>query len=224
MPEHPKPRTDIETPERIAKLPVDRGFPVPWFVASIDGKPDFRVIRQNGVSLALRMRCCWICGEALEKDKAYVAGPMCGINRTSSEPPSHRECAIYAALACPFLARPHMKRREAGLPEDGVKPAGESIMRNPGASVVWITRRVEPFQAPKPDGTMGILFDMGEDPSEVLWYANGREARREEVEYSIDTGIHHLRDAAEAEGPDAVAELERRMEFVRTLLPDVVPA
>ena len=30
-------------PSRIAALPVDeRGYPVPWFVAWIDGKPEFR--------------------------------------------------------------------------------------------------------------------------------------------------------------------------------------
>jgi hypothetical protein len=30
-------------PESVGRLPVDhRGYPVPWFVAWIDGKPEFR--------------------------------------------------------------------------------------------------------------------------------------------------------------------------------------
>jgi hypothetical protein len=41
-------------PGRIALLPTDKHHrPVPWFVAFIDGVPDFRVIRPGGIQIAL---------------------------------------------------------------------------------------------------------------------------------------------------------------------------
>ena len=104
----------IEMPSRIARLPTDRGFPVPWFVAWIDGKPDFRVIAPGRVAEAVNKGKCWVCGGTLFGTRAYVVGPMCAVNRTSAEPPSHRDCARYSAKACPFLSRPTMRRRDAG--------------------------------------------------------------------------------------------------------------
>jgi hypothetical protein len=35
---------------------------------------------------------------------SFVVGPMCGINRNSAEPPSHKECAQWSARNCPFLS------------------------------------------------------------------------------------------------------------------------
>jgi hypothetical protein len=43
----------------------------------------------------------------------------------------------------------------------------------------------------------------------VLWYASGRTATREEVLASIDSGLPSLLELAEAEGPDAVAALDK---------------
>jgi hypothetical protein len=59
-------RKDLpERPARMTKLPIaESGFPVPWFVAFLDGKPDFRVIREGGIPDAYYKRLCWlgICG------------------------------------------------------------------------------------------------------------------------------------------------------------------
>jgi hypothetical protein len=112
-------------PERIAKLPRDdRGYPVPWFVAWVDGRPDFRVIEGGRIFEALKERRCWVCGEKLGRYLAFVIGPMCAINRITSEPPSHRDCALFAARACPFLTMPRMKRNERAKPEGYQEPAG----------------------------------------------------------------------------------------------------
>ena len=36
-------------PRRFLGLPIDdRGYPVPWFVHWVDGKPDFRLVRPDG--------------------------------------------------------------------------------------------------------------------------------------------------------------------------------
>jgi hypothetical protein len=196
-------------------LPVDRrGYPVPWFVAWIDGEPDFRVIGPGRITEAHGLERCWVCGQPRGRFMAFVIGPMCSINRVSAEPPSHRDCAIYSALHCPFLTVPKMHRRENAIPEGTVQPAGRMISRNPGVTMVWITRsyRLEG------DGAGGRLFRIG-DPVEVLWYAEGRLASRHEVAESVRTGLPTLADMAEAEGPKAVAALESMRTAAERLWP-----
>lgn len=202
-------------PERIRDLPLDaRGYPVPWFVAWIDGRPDFRVIREGGIAQAHNKSLCWICGERRGRFGAFVIGPMCAVNRVSAEPPSHLSCATFAAEACPFLAQPKMKRNERDLPAEHEAPAGEMIRRNPGVALVWVSRGYKPFR----DGRGGWLFDVGE-PSETFWFAHGRPATRAEVMASIESGLPLLRGPAEREGPKAVAALERMTADALNLVP-----
>jgi hypothetical protein len=197
-----------DTPGRIARLPVNKaGYPVPWFVAFIDGAPDFRVIRAGGIQAALRGRLCWVCGVpfARQEDRAFVIGPMCAVNRVSAEPPSHRECAAWSATHCPFLSVPRMVRRERHKPEGAANPAGIMIKRNPGVALVWVTRYNSWHT--RSDGAGGTLFSIGEC-RQALWFARGREATRTEVLASIGSGLPILREMAEKDGPAAVAELE----------------
>lgn len=177
-------------PPRIARLPRDHANrPVPWFVATVDGVPDFRVVRANGIADAVRFGLCWLCGQRLGANAAFLLGSMCAVNRVSPEPPSHRDCALYAVRACPFLTNPHMRRRTTNLPEDTVMPDGDMITRNPGVTALWLTRtwRMDPTYR---------LFDVG-DPVTVSWWAHGREATRSEVLDSIGSGMPVLRGAAE---------------------------
>jgi hypothetical protein len=204
-------------PPRMKRLDLDhRGFPVPWFVAWIDGNPDFRAIDAPKLGRAVRENRCWVCGDVLGQHKAFVIGPMCAINRVISEPPSHRDCAIFSARACPFLSQPRMRRNEKGLPEDCVEAGGFHLKRNPGAVCVWITRSFRPFRPQH--GNDGILFNLG-DPIECLWFANGREATRAEVLQSIDSGYPELMAVARKQGTAAVAALERYRIEVMPLLP-----
>jgi hypothetical protein len=206
---------DLVLPQRMEKLPKDKhGRPVPWFVAFIDGEPDFRVIRRGGIGDALRFKLCWVCGQPRGVNAAFVVGPMCAVNRTSAEPPSHRDCAIYSARACPFLATPSMKRRERHLPDDRVDPAGVMIRRNPGVALVWVTRKWHVF--PDPNGRP--LFDIGSS-TQTYWYAQGRDATRAEVLASIESGLPILREEAEKEGPQAVGYLDAMTTLARGLAP-----
>jgi hypothetical protein len=199
----------IPMPDRIRHLPVsDTGFPIPWFVATIDGVPDFRIIKPGSPQNAFRRSICWVCGETLGKIKAVPMGPMCAIARCISEPPLHRECAFYSVQACPFLMNPRMRRHEAGLPEDRTLAPG-AIMRNPGAVGIWLTRGVWPMR----DGL--FTFD---DPEEVHWFREGRTATREEVQASIDSGFHILKAKAEEEGKTAT-DIEEMVALAQTYLP-----
>jgi hypothetical protein len=174
------------------RLPIDdRGFPVPWFVAWIDGRPDFRVIDTPKLPKAVNNRLCWVCGGRLGVHMAFVIGPMCALNRIISEPPSHYECATFAARACPFLSNPRMRRNTKGLPEKHQKKApGIHLDRNPGVVCVWVTRT---FQVFRPHvGADGVLFALG-PPEAVKWFARGRDATREEVIIAIEEGVPALR-------------------------------
>lgn len=200
--------TGAITPQRIAALPIDpqRGVPVPWFVAWIDGKPDFRVIGTDRLATAIRFNRCWICGEERGRFGSFVIGPMCAVNRTSAEPPSHRDCAIYAAITCPFLTRPSMRRREAGMPVGTCPAAGTGIKRNPGVALVWTTRDWKWFEVGN-----GVLCQLG-DPTETLWYAEGRSATRAEVDESIETGLPLLREECDREEPRRRGDAHRQLD------------
>lgn len=197
-------RSDLpERPARIARLPIDeRGFPVPWFVAWDGGKPDFRVIRPGGVGHCVKHKTCWLCGEPLGRFMTFVVGPMCGVNRVSSEPPSHRDCATYAVQACPFLTRPLAVRDERDMPADAKEPAGVMIKRNPGVALLWVTREYRIFKVEN-----GALFRMGE-PTEVEFWSRSRKATLDEVRESVRTGMPLLAEVAEKDGPEGVRALK----------------
>lgn len=204
----------------------DKGYPVPWFVAWLDengratqrgkGKPDFRVIAPNAIVMAHSLGLCWLCGDKLGSFRTFVIGPMCALNKTSAEPPSHRDCADYAARACPFLTNPRERRNEKDKPAGHLPPAGVMIPRNPGVALVWTTRRYRTF----PDDAGGMLFNIG-DPTECRWYREGRPATREEVLESIDSGIPILEAECHKERnvADALTELRRRYDAALKLLP-----
>ncbi|WLB66066.1 hypothetical protein QIH96_13240 [Bradyrhizobium japonicum] len=214
MPELNQRIRHLELPERMQRLPIDeRGFPVPYFVPWIDGKPEFRGFDGEKMVICVRHKRCWLCGEPLGKFMVFVIGPMCAVNRVSAEPPSHRECALYAVQACPFLTQPKMRRNEKDMPEH-LEPAGLMLRRNPGCTLMWTTLKYSIFK----DGRGGALFNVG-DPERVEFFAEGRAATREEVMASIDSGMPTLREMAERDGPDAVAELGQQYSKAMELVP-----
>jgi hypothetical protein len=209
-------------PIPISKLPLNKvGYPVPWFVARPHETGtedyDFRVIRGRGIEYALVKSVCWVCGEPLSGMQAFVIGPMCAINHTSAEPPSHLTCARWAAIACPFLARPNMVRRER-FNFEHVAPAGMMIARNPGVALVWKVRAGDWHVFS--DGAGGMLFDIGQTRG-AEWYAHGREATRAEVMESIDSGFPILLEQAaqEDDAEAATADLKDLYDAALELVP-----
>jgi hypothetical protein len=204
-----------EMPERIKRLPLDpKGRPVPWFVHWLeDGTCDFRVIGPDKIVTAYRDHVCWICGQKLGVHMAFVIGPMCSVNRISAEPPSHLDCALYAAKACPFLSTPKMHRREGGYAEPIKQAPGIMIPHNPGVTLVYVTREYHPINAGN-----GIIFKLGL-PVSTKWFCEGRPATRLEVLDSIDKGLPVLMDLAISQGDKAVTELKRQKLLAMTLLP-----
>src|SRR4051812_2485365 len=152
----------VDVPSRMKARPVDpRGYPIPWFVnIADDGTADFRVIRPNGVLQAHRTATCWLCGDRLGRFKTFAIGPMCAVNRITSEPGSHLDCARYAAQVCPFLSQPKMKRSPRALPADATtEQPGFHLDRNPGAICLWTCTSARTVRADR--GGRGVLFQLG---------------------------------------------------------------
>lgn len=204
---------DIEIPLRMRHLPVsDEGYPVPYFVKWIDGKPEFRAFDGDKMVVCVKQRRCWLCGKPMGRYLCFPIGPMCSVTRCISEPASHYECAKYGVMACPFLTQPRMRRNEKDMPEGGTI-AGIGIMRNPGVIALWITRS---YSIIRHGG--GILFKIG-DPERIEYWAEGRKATHDEIMHSIDTGLPILREQAMKDGADAIVELERMIDDALKLVP-----
>ena len=201
-------------PERMRNRPIDeRGYSIPWFVAQIDGKHDFRIADSVKRARAIRDSLCWVCGEKLGVKQTFCIGPMCLVNRVTSEPPSHLDCAIYAAKGCPFLTRPKAQYRTANLPQGLDGPAGIPLMHNPTACALYTTRSYTFVP-----GTKGMLLRLGEPESVTFWH-EGRIATRAEVDAAINVGFPKLAAMAEEDGPAAVKELEKMLEAAQFWLP-----
>lgn len=197
-------------PGRLTKLPVRRGYPVPWFVAKVNGEYDFRVPEPGKREQAVREHRCWICGDIMGVHMAFVIGPMCAINRISSDPAMHRECAEWSMLNCPFLTRPGMTRREAGLPEDAFQQAG-FIARNPGVTLLWMTKHYKTFRSAP--GEWLIKVGM---PREWVAYRERRVATQEELIECIKSGLHNLIN--ESPTTDALKALKNHVTEAEVLL------
>ena len=209
-----------DSPPRIAKLPLDRrGYPVPWFVPMVNGEPEFRAMDPAKFRQALQERRCWVCGEPLGAYLAFVIGPMCAITRTTAEPPTHRDCARWSAVNCPFLSRPHMVRREDAFTDAHLaNVAGIGLRRNPGVALIWVTRTFSVFR----DDKGWPLLRVG-DPTAVEWWCEGRAATRAEVQASVASGLPSLLALAEdedrADGTHAVQALHAQVAAVEPWYP-----
>jgi hypothetical protein len=105
-----------------------------------------------------------------------------------------------------------MVRNEKDLPEEH-SHAGLMIRRNPGVTLIWTTLDYAPFKAPN-----GVLFRIG-DSVKIEFFRRGRAATREEILASIESGLPELRKAAEEDGDEGVAEMEKAYAAALKLVP-----
>lgn len=210
-------RETVPLPARMTSLPKDhRGFVVPWFVDWHNGEPFFPAMDPTKLVRAIRQRLCWVCGQPLGRNMTFVVGPMCTINRTSAEPPSHLDCALYSVQVCPFMVSPEMGRvPERKYGERGAtEPGGIMETRNPGAAIVWNTRDYTVVRTPT-----GPICRLP-DPTSVWWWIRGRLATRAEASERFDDAVRLLRGHAQRlDGPQAEPTLNKLIEVARRYLP-----
>jgi len=117
---------EVPMPPAVAARPRDaRGYPVLAITPWSNGTPDFAVTSTARILVCAVERRCSICGTPLDKGplwrvvaaeeaaaiKAAVeAGPGYANAAPTVEPPGHRACMFYAAIVCPYLARPTARR------------------------------------------------------------------------------------------------------------------
>lgn len=204
--------------DRMAKLEVWQGHPVPWFVewCEVDegGKkvmrPDFRIMSMVKWSLAVTRDLCWVCGQRLWKYKTFVSGPLLALTRTSYEPPSHKDCSIWAARNCPYLSNPEAVRREDKTKIDS--PGGLQVTGNTGIVLLWTTKRYNLLQGS--DGSR--VIDIGK-PDNIEWWTRRRPAKRAEVEAAMATRIPIMENVV-------ATELERKeLRGILDWLPSIYP-
>ncbi|MGH3444238.1 MAG: hypothetical protein ACRDPB_02570 [Nocardioidaceae bacterium] len=114
----------VPMPAAVAARPRDeRGFPVLAITPWTEGRPDFAVTSPSRILVCAVERRCSICGldlgrgpvwrvAAADEAAALAADPV-GLENAAPtvEPPGHRACMLYAAVVCPWLARPNARRR-----------------------------------------------------------------------------------------------------------------
>ena len=117
---------DVPMPAVVAARPRDsRGYPVLAITPWQDGQPRFGFTSTERVLVCAVERRCAICGtplvpgeawrvvaadEALAMINAIGRGVPYANVATTVEPPGHRACMLYSAMACPYLARPNARR------------------------------------------------------------------------------------------------------------------
>jgi hypothetical protein len=137
-------------PAAVAARPRDaRGYPVPAITPWEDGEPRFAATGVARTYLCAVERRCSICGNPIEPgpvwrvvggseadaiDEALAAGLEYRNAAATVEAPGHRACMLYAAIVCPYLARPTARRGEAAEAADLTVHRGSS--RGLGGAVV----------------------------------------------------------------------------------------
>lgn len=178
-------------PDHMKGLPIDdRGYPIPFFVQWVHGKPDFRLLDKEKFIRAVKSKLCSVCGKPLGRFKSFVGGPMNVLQKISGEPPLHHDCAIFSVRACPFLLLPLSRRRKSNMPDDvlDINAIGEDgdlfVEENPGISSVWTCTR---FYISATGRTFNLV-----DVHSLEWFIEGREATQEEIEAALIAGRDRL--------------------------------
>jgi hypothetical protein len=114
-------------PPAVAALPRDpRGYPIPAITPrDAEGRPTFAITGTARTLICSVERRCSICGTPMPPGPVYrviaaaetealasaLAADRPAANKAPSpEPPGHRDCMLFAAFTCPFLARPNARR------------------------------------------------------------------------------------------------------------------
>ena len=176
--------------------PIVNGYVVPWFVAWYIGdnqchertpgaKPSFPTTDFGRLVQARKRNLCWICGNQMGANKAFVFGPASAIAQSSSEPPSHLACAGYAVTTCPYLINPDHRHTGHLRPRHEGEAVIEDISpHNPGLAVVWVCKSYD-LTWPKPSLA---VFTPG-TPVTIQYWHRGRKATYKEVADAMQASI-----------------------------------
>ncbi|MFD7581869.1 hypothetical protein [Kitasatospora sp. NPDC059817] len=117
----------VPMPERVGERPRDvRGYPVPAITPWRGGEPQFALTDHERSANCALERLCSVCGGFMARGPVWrvvgaaesaAIGAALAEGRPyrnlapTMEGPGHRACMLYAAMVCPYLARPNARRR-----------------------------------------------------------------------------------------------------------------
>jgi hypothetical protein len=141
----------VPMPGPVARRPRDqRGYPVPAITPWHGGEPRFALADYERSAACARLRLCSVCGtrmpagpvwrvvggaESAAIARAIADGKAYRNTAATLEAPGHRACMLYAAMVCPFLARPNARRGALPHPGGGAPAAGRVARGSRGAVV-----------------------------------------------------------------------------------------
>ena len=114
-------------PTRLQGFPLYKGYLVHFTVwVSDDGTPDFRVVHEANRRECMIRKLCTLCGQTLEQPLVFIGSPKSVENRIFVDGPMHKECAVYAASVCPYLADANYQARSLESSEKKISKSGTS--------------------------------------------------------------------------------------------------
>ncbi|MFD0408711.1 hypothetical protein [Kitasatospora sp. NPDC127116] len=117
----------VPVPDGVGARPRDgRGYPVPAITPWQGDVPQFALTDYGRSADCALERRCSVCGRFMDRgpvwrvvgaaESAAIAGALAAGQpyrnlAPTMEGPGHRSCMLYAAMVCPYLARPNARRR-----------------------------------------------------------------------------------------------------------------
>ncbi|MGW7584963.1 hypothetical protein ACWGKU_05535 [Kitasatospora sp. NPDC054768] len=117
----------VPVPDGVGARPRDgRGYPVPAITPWQGDVPQFALTDYGRSADCALERRCSVCGRFMDRgpvwrvvgaaESAAIAGALAAGQpyrnlAPTMEGPGHRPCMLYAAMVCPYLARPNARRR-----------------------------------------------------------------------------------------------------------------
>ncbi|MGW7443036.1 hypothetical protein [Kitasatospora sp. NPDC054795] len=117
----------VPVPDGVGARPRDgRGYPVPAITPWQGDVPQFALTDHGRSADCALERRCSVCGRFMERgpvwrvvgaaESAAIVGALAAGQpyrnlAPTMEDPGHRSCMLYAAMVCPYLARPNARRR-----------------------------------------------------------------------------------------------------------------
>lgn len=188
------------------------GTSIPFFVPVIDGKHDFRVMDPEAFRKACMLNLCWICGKKMGRFCTFVGGPLVAAQEISSEPPSHPECATFAAKVCPYMNGAEIRRNH--LPEH-TKPSAHGVDENSGITALCTSLGYKFIE-----NSGSYLFKF--EKSEIVWLKHGKPATSDQVRDASKVAMERFRVSPAANNPQGIVRadiLAVRLEMLAATLP-----
>ena len=189
-------KSPVEVPRYMRGRPIWNGFYVPYFVtwfkdrrqvheSVVGAEPHFPTIDKTREALCRRRRYCWICGRQMGTFMCFVMGPLSALQRISTEPPSHRECAVYAVQVCPFMVGGY------DMPENPATNEGQQVIeqmsiKNEQLNVIWVCHG---YTLRPVDPSRGLFVYQMDHATDILLYHRGKPATLAQAMERINAAV-----------------------------------